>query len=204
MWGLLLRHIQYNMVRNYTDKELLDRVRSLQGFTHIPYYLLIAVRSKADAFNLYDDKFYFYINGQFYCVTTGTTNSGSYSLLGGWKKANPNGSAIIKSDEIYYDVYQYGLHKGRMPALRQVKPMKYYRDGNNDKKVDEVGKVYTEIAYTNFHFNNYDITSKIKATFIGGWSEGCFVVNDSVGYNKIINEVKKGNKPVTLALLKEF
>lgn len=192
------------MVRNYTDKQLLDRVKSLNGFTHIPYYLLIGVRSQEDTFNVFDDKFYFYVNGQFFCTTTGTTNAGAYSLLGGWKKANPYGAAIIKSDEMYYDVYQYGLHKGKMPALRQVKPMKYYRDGNNDKKVDEAGNVYSEIAYTNFHFNNYDIKSKIKATLVGGWSEGCLVCNDSVGYNRIIDEVKKSGKTVTLALLKEF
>jgi len=192
------------MVRTYTDDELLGRVKQLQGFTHIPNYLLIGVRSKADEFNKYDDKFYFYINGHFLTVSIGTTNSGAYSLLGGWKKANPYGSAIIKSDEIYYDVYEYGLHKQRMPALRQVKPMKYYRDGNNDKKVDESGKIYTGIANTNFHFNNYDIASKVMATVIGGWSEGCQVSCETIPYNKIINEVKKTRLPVTYALIKEF
>lgn len=192
------------MVRNYTDKELLDRVAALKGFTHIPNYLLVGVRSQADEFDRYDDKFYFFVNGKFRTVCVGTTNSGSYSLLGGWKKANPYGSAILKSDEIYYDVYEYGLHKQRMPALRQVKPMKYYRDGNNDKRVDETGKIYTEIAYTNFHFNNYDIGSKIMATIIGGWSAGCLVACQSAPYNEIINEVKKTRLPVTLALIKEF
>jgi hypothetical protein len=192
------------MVKNYTDKQLLDRVKSLSGYKSMPYYLLIGVRSQADEFDKYDDKFYFFVNGKFFVMSTGTTNSGSYSLLGGWKKANPHGSAIIKSDEIYYDVYEYGLHRQKMPALRQVKPMKYYRDGDNDKQVDETGTVYTGIYYTNFHFNSYNLLNSIKATIIGRWSEGCAVSNDRIPYTKIIEEVKSTRKPVTFALLKEF
>ena len=195
------------MVRAYTDTELINIVGQLQGFRGIPYYLLIGVRSKEDTFDVFDDKFYFFVNGEFYAMTTGTTNPGGKSLLGGWRKVNTKGSAIIKSNEIYYDVYEYGLHKGKMPALRQrfgpVGNMKYYRDGNDNKKVDELGIVYTGVYNTNFHFNNYDIKTKIKSLMIGGWSEGCQVANDSEGYNKIINKVAGDRRPVTYALIKE-
>ncbi len=192
------------MVRNYTSKELLDRVASLKGFTHIPYLLLIAVRSKNDLFNQFDDKFYFFVNGVFFARTTGTTNPGSQSLLGGWRKVNKRGSAIIKADEIYYDAYRYGLHQGKMPALRQVKPILTHRDNDNDERAEELGVAQAEIAFTNFHFADYNIYSRIKKTLVGGWSHGCIVANESEGYVKIIDKAKQEKLPVTLALLKEF
>lgn len=191
------------MVRPYTDTELLNRVKTLPGFTVIPKYLLIGVRSKEDRFNEFDDKFYLYIDGKFIVASTGTTNPGSNSLLGGWKRLGVKGAAVIKSDEIYYDVYKFGLHKGKMPALRQVKPMKYYRDGDNDKQAEEIGEMTVSINYTNFHFNSYNIADTIKKTFIGGWSEGCQVSNDRSAYYRII-EYCKTAPAVTYALLKEF
>ncbi len=191
------------MVRAYTDKELLDRVAALQGFTHLPKYLLIGVRSTEDRFNEFDDKFYLYIDGKFIVSSTGTTNPGSNSLLGGWKRLGVKGAAIIKSNEIYYGCYQYGLHKGKMPALRQVRPMKYYRDNDNDKQTEEIGEITGGINYTNFHYNSYNIADTIKKKFIGGWSEGCQVSNDRLAYYRIIEHCK--NAPaVTYALLKEF
>jgi len=39
---------------------------------------------------------------------SGTTNSGSYGLLN-YFKWNSKGDAVIKSDEIYYNVYKRGL-----------------------------------------------------------------------------------------------
>lgn len=191
------------MVRNYTDAELLDRVKSLKGYTHLSKYLLIGVRSKEDRFNEFDDKFYLYIDGKFIVSSTGTTNPGSNSLLGGWKRLGVKGSAIVKADEIYYGCYQYGLHKGKMPALRQVQPMKYYRDGDNDKQSEEIGEMTIGINYTNFHYNSYNIADTIKKTFIGGWSEGCQVSNDRSAYYRII-EYCKTAPAVTYALLKEF
>ena len=192
------------MVKNYTDIQILERVKTLQGFTHMPKYLLVGVRSLEDNFNLFDDKFYFFVDGKFFSLCTGTTNPGDQSLLGGWRKVNGKGSAIVKADEIYYDVYQYGLHNGKMPCLRQVKNMKYFRDNNSDQKVNESGLIYTENAATNFHFCDYNIFTKTIRQYIGGWSHGCQVANDSVGYNKIIDRAKQDGAAVTYALLKEF
>lgn len=188
----------------YIDSQLLDRVKSLPSFTHLPDYLLIGVRSKADAFDKFDDKFYLFVKGVFYTSCTGTTNCGKTVLQGGWKKYNNLGAALIKSDEIYYDVYQYGLHKAKMPALRQIKAMKYYRDADNDTLSEEQGTVYTGIYNTNFHFNDYDIHSPMEKQTIGGWSAGCQVANQSEGYNKIINKCRDDKALVTYALLKEF
>jgi hypothetical protein len=49
------------MVRNYTDKQLLDKVKSLSTFTHIPESLwVLGVRSTADMPDEFDDKFYIF------------------------------------------------------------------------------------------------------------------------------------------------
>ena len=93
-----------------------------------------------------------------------------------------------------------------MPALRQHGKMKYYRDANNDKKVDEVGKVEEAIYYTNFHFNSYKVFDKIKNlvnNLIGEWSYGCVVCNGEDDYEKIIG-LTKAQSSVTFCLIKEF
>lgn len=195
------------MVKNYTDKQLLDKVKSLPSFKGIPKdYWILAVRSDEDTFNVFDDKYYLFQGEKFILVGTCTTNPGGPSLLGGFKKYKQSGSAVIKSDEWYYDVYKYGLHNGRMPALRQVKPMKYFRDGNMDKKVDEVGQVIEGNFSTNFHFNSYNVFDGIKNAiqkFIGEWSHGCIVANEEDKYEQTINLTK--NQPsVSLCLIKEF
>lgn len=192
---------------NYTDKDILDRVKSLPSFKGIPNdYWLVAVRNKEDLYNQMDDYVFLYKGEEFITRSSCTTNPGGPALLGGWKKYTKTGAAVIKADEIYYGVYKYGLHNGKMPALRQCGKMKYYRDMNNDKKVDETGKIEEAIFYTNFHFNSYKIFDRIKNTinnFIGEWSYGCIVLNEEDKYEKIIGLTK--NQPsVTFCLLKEF
>lgn len=195
------------MVRNYTAKELLDKVKSLPSFKGIPSdYWLLAVRSEEDTFNIFDDKVYLFKGEEFILVTSCTTNPGGPALLGGYKKYNKLGAAIVKSNEWYYGVYKYGLHNSKMPALRQQKSMLYYRDGNNDKKVDEVGQITEAVYYTNFHFNSYKVFDRIKNTLskiIGEWSYGCIVCNEKDKYEEIINKTKKQSS-VSMCLIKEF
>jgi hypothetical protein len=84
------------------------------------------------------------------------------------------GTAIIKHDEYYKGVYFIGVHASansryRHTALRQQKPMKYWRDNNKDKKRDYEGKVYEGIYYTNFHSvpEHWDYNEKIRFNSIG-------------------------------------
>lgn len=195
------------MVRNYTDEELINKVKSLPTFKSIPKdYWLLTVRSQEDIFNTFDDKVYLFKGKKCELVTSCATNPGGPALLGGWKKYTKTGAAVIKTDEWYYDVYKYGLHNGKMPALRQNGKMKYYRDNNNDKKVDEVGKIEEAIYYTNFHFNSYKVFDRIKNainSLIGEWSYGCVVCNIEDKYEEIINKTKT-QASVTMCLLKEF
>tara|TARA_R100001230_G_C5660909_1_gene165574 strand:+ start:716 stop:1306 length:591 start_codon:yes stop_codon:yes gene_type:complete len=196
------------MVRAYTDKELLDKVQTLDSFKDFPKgYWILAVRSKADKPNKFDDKFYIYKGTDFITVTTGTTNPGTSILRGGFKRYNKVGAAVVKSQEWYYDIYKYGLHRGKMPALRQrsSKPILYYRDGDMDGKSEEIGKVQSGVIYTNFHGSTYSKGSLLERDNINGWSAGCLVCNKNADYEALIKMFKDSKqKYFSVCLIKEF
>jgi hypothetical protein len=180
------------MVKAYTDKQLLTKVKSLINYIYIPHdYWILGVRSNEDLTNSFDDKFYVFKGEQFVMVTSGTTNKGL------------KGTAVAKADMWHYDVYKYGLHKGKMKALRQVKSIPYYRDRNFDGKTDTNGKVYTDIIYLNFHGSTYIEGSASIMSKIGGWSEGCQVCNNNLQYEHIIKLVKSQSF-VSYCLINEF
>lgn len=190
-------------VKNYNDKQILDRVKSLKSFKGIPQgYWIIGVRSNEDAPNKYDDKFYLFNGEQFVKVVTGTTNPGTPILQGGFLKYNKVGAAVVKADEVYYDVWKFGLHQGKMPALKQVGNFIVYRDGDKDGKSEEIGVPITGSNYgINFHTCSY--LEKVVGENIGGWSAGCQVVNNTEQYYMVINLIKNQNK-ITYCLLNEF
>jgi hypothetical protein len=196
------------MVRKYTDKELLNRVKELKSFDNYPEgYWILAVRSKADKPNKFDDKFYIYKGEKFITVTTGTTNAGLTILKGGFKKYNKFGAAILKSDEWYYNVYKYGLHRGKMEALRQrsSKPFKYFRDGNMNDKAEELGKMHEGVIYANFHGSTYNKGYLLERDKINGWSAGCCVCNINAQYESIIRLFRMSKQRYfTMCLIKEF
>lgn len=180
------------MVRSYTDIELLTRVKQLVNFQYIPQDIwILGVRSKDDLTDTFDDKFYVYRGEQFLMVTSGTTNKGL------------KGTAVMMADTWNYDAYKYGLHRGKMKALRQVKSIPYYRDLDMNGKTDTYGKIYTDIIMMNFHGSTYIEGSKKVITKIGGWSEGCQVCNVNADYEKIIALVKNQSR-VTYCLINEF
>ncbi|CAB4153028.1 hypothetical protein UFOVP611_43 [uncultured Caudovirales phage] len=190
------------MVKNYTDAQLLKRVKSLPSFKSIPAgYWLLGVQSDEDAFNVFDDKFYLFHGETFIMVTSGTTNAGKNGLLK-YNEYNPEGVAVIKTNEWYYDVWKFGLHRGKMEALKQVRPFLISRDGDKDQQIDE-GKSLPVICGINFHANTYNMANEEIKQIIGEWSLGCQVVNNTPKYNKIIEFVKP-QKVVTYCLLKEF
>jgi len=190
------------MVRNYTDKQLLSKVKSLPSFKSFPKdYWILGVQSIEDVFNTFDDKFYIFQGEQFIMVTSGTTNAGVNGLMK-YSEYNSQGVAVIKTNEWYYDVWRYGLHKGKMKALRQAKPFLISRDGDKDKVVEENVSLPV-MCGINFHANTYNMSNEEVKQIIGPWSLGCQVVNDTVKYVKII-DLMKAQKIVTYCLLKEF
>ena len=190
------------MVRKYTDKQLLDRVKSLKSFKSIPNgYWILGVQSQEDTFNVFDDKFYLFNGEKFVLVTSGTTNAGKNGLMK-YETYNPEGVAVIKTNEWYLDVWKFGLHKNKMEALKQIRPFLISRDGDRDQKIEE-SNALPVICGINFHANTYDLTSTEIKQIIGGWSLGCQVVNDVQKYNQIISLVKP-QKIVSYCLIKEF
>ena len=174
-------------VKKYTDKQLLNYVKALPSFKKIPKgRWLLGVRSNEDVYNTYDDKIYEFEGEKFIRVVTATTNAGAGVLRGGYLKYNKKGVAVLKANEWYYNVWSYGKHRGKMPALRQVgRRVKVYRDGNKNKKSEELGKYELGWYGINYHTNTYNFSlanSKIVNWLIGHWSAGCQVVNDRKAY----------------------
>lgn len=195
------------MVRKYTDKELLDRVKSLPNFHAIPDSLwIIGVRSYADLPDEFDDKFYLFQGEKFIMMTTGTTNPAASILRGGYKSYNPLGAAIVKADKWYYNLWMYGKHKKRMNALVQIgSAITVFRDGDGDLKSEELGKEVDGYYGINFHANTYDMENLTIKDKINGWSAGCQVVNDTQKYVLMMKLFsQQAGKKVSYCLLKEF
>lgn len=197
-------------VKNYTDKELLDRMKSLDSFLYVPSGPhVIVVRSNEDESDKYDDKLYLFRGEKFIGVMSCTSNSGIYGLRN-YFKWNSLGTAVIKFDEIYYNAFMksdginFRHHNGKVQCLRQIAPLKYYRDNNKDNKIDEKGKVFEGIYATNVHPNSYTYKKGILSWFIGKWSTGCTVVNDLTKYWNVLMANIHYNEPVTYTGLKEW
>lgn len=192
----------YTQVRNYTTEELISRVVNLNSFNGFPDEdFLIGVRSNENTPNIYDDKFY-HFNKDLKCVNvlTGTTNSGAYGFKN-YFKWNSKGAAEIKADECYYDVWQGGLHKGKMKALRQVGAFKVIRKKSYDDPSTEWE--WESWKGLNFHTNSYDRWTKLRKWIIGGWSTGCQVANEPQDYYKSLPALLDQSR-VTYFLLNEF
>jgi hypothetical protein len=191
------------MVRQYTDKQLLARVKELDSFKNIPAgYWLLGVRSLDDIPNTFDDKIYLFKGEEFVLVTLATTNPGTNTLKQ-FEKVNKDGAAVLKADQWYYNVWKYGKHNGKVEALLQLgNKVQVYRDTDRDSQSEEQGALQSGYFGINFHPNTYDL-SKGSGTNIGWWSAGCQVVNNIPNYKTMI-KLLKNEKFVTYCLVDEF
>jgi hypothetical protein len=193
------------MVQAYTDKELLDKVATLKSFKGLPEgRWILGVRSNEDIPNRFDDKFYVFDKDKFVMVMSGTTNPG-VTILKHYEKFNKQGAAILKSDQWYYDVWHYGLHRGKVAGLLQRGgKVIVYRDGDKDNKSEEIGPEHPGWYGINFHLNNHDINAPVTGEQINGWSAGCQVPNDPTKYRRLMGWFKDNQKVVSYCLLNEF
>lgn len=196
-------------VKNYTNDDLIGRMKTLPSFMYVPKGLhKIVVRSKEDEPDKYDDKAYLFLGKRSLMVLPCTTHAGLKALKNPFRY-NKKGIAVVKSDEIYYNALMKSdgkyvrHHNGKMKCLRQIAPMKYYRDGNSNDKIDETGEIYEGNYSTNVHANSYNSKSGIVSRLIGAWSYGCVVINDLTKYYQML-ELIPYNQPITLTVLKEF
>lgn len=194
---------EYTKVRSYEDKELLDRVKLAGSYKGIPNeYWILGIQSNEDTYNYFDDKFYLFYGTKFIMVVSGTTNAGTTGLMN-YQKYNKHGVLVVKTNEWYHGLWKFGYHKGKMPALKQIRPIKYFRDFNKNTRVEEIGKLYEGIKGINFHTVSYNNNLSFIRKLIGGWSVGCQVINNVGQYFKMLNLVKK-QKEITYCLLQEF
>jgi len=114
-----------------------------------------------------------------------TTDPGKYWLE---NPMNPKGTAILVPGQ-YRSTWKLGKHQGKYQALVQAKPVKVYRDNNNDDIID-----YANIENTldegyfgiNIHRSNpYD-----QSYVINKWSAGCQVFKSVEDYDSFIKLCK--------------
>lgn len=101
--------------------------------------------------------------------------------------SNPNGVARLVPNQ-YRGSHAIGLHQGKYEALRQVKPVKVFRDKNKDMTFDE-----TVIQEGIFGINIHRSNPKTESQFVENWSEGCQVfkrVKDFNLFMEICNKAK--------------
>lgn len=188
-------------MREFTDEEVLARVKSLSTFKGFPSGPMdVWIRSSADKFDSFDDKAFTYEcfgdtkTPKFVMARGGTTNAGSYGLKH-FDDYNHLGCAVLKSDIIVYDSHTNGLHKGK-PAYRQAKGFPYFRDNNKNERAEEIGKEYDDIIYANVH------RAGQNSTVISNWSTACLV---TANLTRFLDWMKYMNKrSLTVCILKEW
>lgn len=131
---------------------------------------------------------------------TGTTVPGIPNLL---KPINPKGTAIIVPG-YYKNVWSKGLHKGKYPALVQTGAFKIYRDNNKDSIWNDNGGTYISVGDgINLHHG-----SIAKSIFIGPYSAGCQVIQDTAKFENVFmyiikDSIVKGTTKFDYALFEE-
>ena len=126
------------------------------------------------------------VNGEwnFHCYDC-TTDPGQYwvdNLL------NPDGVAIVVPGQ-YRGSHQIGLHQGKYEALRQMKPIKVWRDDNEDNVYDHIAD---DIQEGIFGINIHKAGSRVEgSTQIDKWSAGCQVFSKESDFNEFMDVMYK-------------
>jgi hypothetical protein len=90
-----------------------------------------------------------------------------------------------------------------MEALRQIKGVPYRRDFTNDLKTNPTTEIKTDNIFMNIHGATYNKGSQQVATQIGGWSEGCLVLNNNTDYERMV-KLAKDYPSISTCLINEF
>jgi hypothetical protein len=120
---------------------------------------------------------------KFYCWMI-TTDPGTKAVK---EFSNPNGVARVVPGQ-YRGMWAVGLHQGKYEAMRQVKPVKVYRDKNKDMSFNE-----TVIQEGIFGINGHRSSPTSESMYVENWSEGCQVFKKIKDFNEfmvLINKAK--------------
>lgn len=100
---------------------------------------------------------------------------------------NGKDTCIIKEGQ-YKSAYEIGNYHN-YKALRQVKPLVYYRDSNRDNKADyDEATLQTALRQTHIHKSGKD------STIVHNWSAGCQVFKRESDFNEFMNIIDKSSK----------
>ena len=191
-------------MKTYKIQELLTKVEKLPSFKAIPdNYWILGIQSQEDKFNQFDDVFFLFLDRKLIFTLTGTTNAGITGLQNYTSYTKSGGCAIVKTEEWYYDLWKHGLHKGKLKALVQNQPIKFFRDWNKNTKAEEIGKMYIGTIGVNFHASTYKYKTNWITKLIGGWSVACQVSNNVDEYYKLLSLVST-QKTISYCLIKEY
>lgn len=87
----------------------------------------------------------------------------------------------------YRSSHTLGLHQGKYEALKQLNPVKVYRDANKDMNYDE-SKIQEGIFGINIH------KAGVDSTYVENWSEGCQVFKKSADFDEFMKIAKESAK----------
>ena len=87
------------------------------------------------------------------------------------------GTAIWKHPQQSRGAFTIGMHKGEYKCLRQVKPIKVWRDANRDEVHDMGGDEHDAWAIQIHRASAYR-----TSTVVNKWSAGCCVVADPAAF----------------------
>jgi hypothetical protein len=93
---------------------------------------------------------------------------------------NPRGTAIVIPDQ-YLGAFTLGLHRG-LPALVQVKALRFWRDKNKDYFINK--DVFEQGVDNNL--NIHRASNKTISKVVHNWSAGCTVCNDPRKFDRFI------------------
>ena len=99
-----------------------------------------------------------------------TTDPGSYWLT----KPDYKPCAIYYHPQQARGAYQIGFHRGNSSheGLKQVRPVKFWRDSNKDEHADYAGFVHKDLIGLNIHRSS---TRPEGSHYVNKWSAGCQV-----------------------------
>lgn len=173
---------------NYSEIEQMFKAKSYAFFKGKLNLNLFAIRKNINT-DVFDDVFYIVYDDEkgkqqvlsFPC----TTEAGRAYLT---NPINKNGTAIIFPGQ-YRGAFEIGRHTN-YEALRQCKPITYYkRDNNKDTKHDlDASKTFQELAYTNIHKAGED------SAYVSKNSAGCVVFKRAKDFNTMMSLARKSAK----------
>ena len=194
---------------NYTIDQI-KAVFASKGYTYFegdkPYNLnIVGIRKTRDSVvNTFEDLICVLYNDEGNSMVLksfpATTKPGTYFLK---HPINVSGTAIMSPGQ-YIEAYSIGLHRDQYRALVQVRPIKVFRDSNQDDVIDlKPEKIIVGVYGLNIHESN-PFTPSYR---VDKWSAGCQVFQSPVDFARFMKlcdrAVKQYGNRFTYTLLTE-